>query len=125
MKKQMIFKPPLSKKKAHSISNGIFLISIAVLLVTNAWWPGILVALWATLTSRQYLTARYYSAVISTVIFLGLLIASIYQFNFDILAPVLLVVGGIFIIFREYFFPEDTNGEDKAAEIIEDAQIDE
>jgi hypothetical protein len=35
--------------------------------------------------------------------------------------PILFVIGGIYIIFREYFFAQDTNGEDVAEEIEEDA----
>lgn len=120
----MVFKV-MSKKKAHSISNGIFLISLGILIVTNAWWPGILLAIWATLASRQFLSGRLYYAIISSIVLLGLFTISFFKYDFDILAPVLLVVGGIFIIVREYFFTEDTNGEEKSVEIIEDADLDE
>lgn len=115
----------MSKKKAYSISNGIFLISLAILIVTKAWWPGILLAIWATLASRQYLSGRLYYAIVSSIVLLGLFAISFFKYDFDILAPILLVVGGIFIIVREYFFTEDTNGEDKSIEIIEDADLDE
>lgn len=115
----------LSKKKAYAISNGIFLISLGVLIVTKAWWPGILLAIWATVASRQYLSGRFYYAIISSIVLLGLFALSFFKFDFDILAPILLVVGGIFIIFREYFFTEDTNGEEKSVEILEDADINE
>jgi hypothetical protein len=116
-------KKVMSKKKANAISNGVFLISLAILIVTGDWWPGIILAIWATLVTRQFLTGRYYYAVVSSVVFLGIVIVSHFQFDFDILAPVLLVIGGLFIIVREYFFTEDTNGEDKAIEIIEDSDV--
>ncbi len=115
----------VSKKRASAISNGIFLIAIGILIVTGAWWPGILLALWATVASRQYLSGRMYYAILSSIVLLGLFALSYFKFDFDILAPVLLVVVGIFIIIREYFFAEDTNGEEKSKEIIEDASIDE
>jgi hypothetical protein len=113
----------MSKKKASAVSNGIFLISLAILIVTDAWWPGIIIAVWATVASRQYLSGRYYYAVISSIVLLGLVVVSYVKFDFDILAPVILAVAGLFIIVREYFFTEDTNGEDKAVEIIEDADV--
>ncbi len=115
----------MSKKKAHAISNGIFLISLGILIFTNAWWPGILIALWATLASRQYLTGRVYQAIITSIILIGLFVVSLVKFDYAIIAPVLLVVGGIFLIVREYFFEGDTNGEDTSEIIIEEADIDE
>lgn len=115
---------PMPLKKASAISNGIFLVSLGILLFTEFWWPGILLALWATIASRQYLSGRLYYALSSSVILLGLFIAALINFNFDILAPILLVIGGMIIIVREYFFPGDTNGEEKSQEILEDADID-
>lgn len=115
----------MSKKKAHAISNGIFLISLGVLIFTNTWWPGMLIALWATLASRQYLTGRVYQAVITSIVLIGLFVVSLVKFDYDIIAPVILVVGGIFLIIREYYFEGDTNGEEASEKIIEDTDIDE
>ncbi|MFQ5729417.1 MAG: hypothetical protein ACE5GN_03555, partial [Waddliaceae bacterium] len=86
-------------------------------------WPGIILAIWATIGSRQYLAGRIYQAVLTTFILLGIFFTALYKFNFEALAPVLLVVGGIFIIVREYSFSKDTNGEEKSEEIKNDADI--
>jgi O-antigen ligase len=115
----------MSNKKVHAISNGIFLICLGLLIVTGMWWPGIILAIWATVFSRQYLSGRIYYAIVSSIVLLGLFVVSYFKFDFEYLAPILLVVGGIFIIVREYFFTQDTNGEEKSVEIIEDAEIDE
>ena len=114
----------MSKKKAHAISNGIFLISLGILILTNAWWPGILLALWASMATRQFLTGRVYYAMLTSLILLGLFFVTLFKFH-DYLAPVILVVSGIFLIVKEYFFEEDTNGEDKSQQLLEDAEIDE
>lgn len=117
--------PILSKKKAHAVSNGVFLISLAILIFTGAWWPGLLLAIWATLASRQYLNGRHYTAALTTFVLVGLFIISYIKYDFDVLAPVLLAVGGIFLMVKELYFESDTNGEDKSVEIREDAELDE
>ncbi len=117
-------RPPLSKHKAHSISNGIFLVSLGILILTGLWWPGIILAIWATMASRQYLSGRIYYASLTTFVFIALFFLALLKFDFDILAPVLLVVAGIFLIVKEYYSPDDTDGEEKSEEIIEDAELD-
>lgn len=110
----------MSKRKADAISNGAFLIALGVLFYTNFWWPGILAAIWISIGLRQFLTGRIYDLCISTIILLGLFAMTVFNFEWAVLLPVLFIVGGIYIIFREYFFAEDTNGEDKSQEILDD-----
>ncbi|ADI38659.1 putative membrane protein [Waddlia chondrophila 2032/99] len=114
----------MSKKKAHAISNGIFLIGLGILILTNAWWPGILLALWAMLASRQFLTGRKYQAVLTTVIFLGLFILAMLKFDYDFIAPVMLVIGGIYLIVKEFYYENDTNGEETSQLIKDNADLD-
>jgi len=116
--------PLLSKKKSEAIGNGAFLIGLGILFATNAWWPGILLALWVSIGLRQYLSGRNYDFFISSIILLGLYIVSYFDLQWSILMPVLFVVGGIYIIVREYFFAQDTNGEDKSQEILDDIDTD-
>lgn len=119
------FRQPLvSKKKIDAISNGAFLISLGILFATDTWWPGILLAIWVTLALRQYLSGRSYDLFVSTLILIGLFLISILKLDWAILMPILFVIGGIYIIFREYFFSEDTNGEDKSQEILDDIDDD-
>lgn len=96
----------MSKRKADAISNGIFLIGIGILVFSGYWWPGILLAIWATLATRQYLTGRIYDLVLTTILLVGLSIVIILNLNWSVLVPVLLVLGGLHIIFREYCFAE-------------------
>lgn len=114
-------KPLLSKNKTDAISNGAFLVILGMLIYANAWWPWILIGLWAWVAIRQFFSGRNYDLIISTVILLGLFIVSFFDIKWSILMPILFVIGGIYIIFREYFFAQDSNGEDVAEEIEEDA----
>lgn len=110
----------LSKRKSEAISNGVLLISLGILFYTNAWWPGILLAIWATLALRQYLSGRIYDLMISSVILIGLFLITFFNVNWSLLMPILFIVGGIYIIFREYFFAGATDEEDKSEEIKDD-----
>ena len=116
-------KPLMSKQKSEILSNCVFLLGLTILLYTGAWWPGILLALWATLALRQYLTGLMYDVIVTSVLLIGLFVVSFFQIDWNVLMPILFVLGGIYIIFREAYFSGDTNGEDKAKEIEEDVDI--
>lgn len=110
----------LSKRKSEAISNGILLICLGILFYTNTWWPGILLAIWATLAVRQYFSGRIYDLIISSAILISLFLIIFFHIDWSLLMPVLFVVGGIYIIFREYFFAGATDEEDKSEEIKDD-----
>jgi hypothetical protein len=114
----------LSEKRASAISNGLFLISLGILVYTNLWWPGILLAIWITMSSKQYLTGRIYDAFITTFVLVGLFAATIINIDWAFLLPTLFIVAGIFIIYREYSGRHETLEEDKSEEIIEDVDLD-
>ena len=110
----------LSKRKSEAISNGVLLISLGILFYANAWWPWILLAIWTTLALRQYFSGRIYDLFISSIVLIGLFLISFFNVNWSVLMPILFVVGGIYIIFREYFFAGATDEEDKSEEIKDD-----
>lgn len=101
----------ISKKKAEAISSGIFLIALGLLFYFNAWWPGILLAMWAFLATRQSLTGRHFDAIVTTFILVGLFTVMTFQISWAVLGPLLFMVGGFYIIFREYYFNRDPEGE--------------
>lgn len=99
---------PLSKGKADAISNGVFLMSLGILLYTNKWWPWILLALCLMLMIRQLLTNRKFDMMVSLAIFGTLFVLAYFEISFSVLMPVLFVAGGAYLILREYLF---SNGE--------------
>lgn len=116
-----MFHQIVSKNKADAISNGVLLICIGILFFAKTWWPWFLLAIWLWLGLRQVLTGRKYDFIVSTIVILGLFIFSFFNVEWAIVVPVLFVIGGIALIFREYVFPKDTNGEDVADEIKDDS----
>lgn len=106
----------MSKRKADAISNGVFLVGLGILVYSDKWWPGILLVLWAYLATRQYLTGRIYDLVVTTILLIGLFVVTLLDLNWTIIVPVLLVLGGIHIIFREYCVAEGIADEDLTEE---------
>lgn len=118
-------KPITSHRRADAISLGIFFIGLGIISYLNTWWPQILLVIGASLALRQYLRNRFYDMGLSFFIFGGLFIVYFFNTSWDILMPILFTIGGIYIIFREYFVTKERIGENKveeAAEEIEDEQ---
>lgn len=101
--------PQMSRRKADAISNGIFFILLGILFYTNAWWPGILIAIGVTFALRQFLTGRAIDFFVTLGILAFIIAVSFAGFTFSILMPLLFVLGGIYIIIREFFFPYGFN----------------
>lgn len=112
----------MSKRKADAISNGVFLVGLGIMVFSNTWWPGILLVLWATLAVRQYFTGRMYDLIVTSVLLIGLFIITFLNLNWTVIVPVLLILGGIHIIFREYCVAEGVTEEDDPIENIEEQE---
>lgn len=105
--------PITTHKRADNISIGFLLIGIGILIYLNSWWPSILLVLGFALVARQYLRGRHYDMAITAIIFGGLYIFFFFEDSLHILMPVLFTLGGLYIIFREYFVTKERFGEDK------------
>lgn len=98
---------PLQKRKADAIGNGVFLMALGILLYTNQWWPWILLALCLSLVIRQVLTARYFDMWVSIAVLGTLFVVSYFNITLAFLIPTLFVIGGAYLILREYFYSDD------------------
>lgn len=114
-----------TKKRAKVIAFALFLIGLAVLTMTKAWWPGIMAVVGIPLATRQYLLGRHYDAGISLFVFLGVFITVQFDISWQVLLPVLFTLGGIYIFFREYIesrTPSEPEVEEEINEQIEEEQ---
>lgn len=103
--------PHFPKRKADTISNGVFLILLGVLFYTGQWWPGILFALGLTFAVRQFLTGRrldFFITVVVVAILGGITLAG---HIFSGFFPILFVAAGIYLIAKEIllFKPPSSN----------------
>lgn len=101
--------PKVSYRRAKALSSSFFLICLAILLVTDKWWPGILLAIGLPLSLRHLLLGRKYDMVLSLIIFVGGYFISGYEIAWNILAPTILVIAAIYMLLREFFDPEITS----------------
>jgi len=116
--------PIVSRKRAKAFSLALFLIGLAILTYTQAWWPGIMLVVGLPLALRQYLSGRVYDMCVSLFVFVGVFITVAFDISWQILLPILFTLGAIYIFFREFLegstAHEDEEEEDKNLEIEEE-----
>lgn len=115
-----------TKRRAKAISLALFLIGLAILTYTHAWWPGIMLAIGIPLALRQYLLGRRYDMAISLFVFVGVFLTVQFNISWEILLPVLFTLGAIYVFFREYIESKETplaeEEEDINLEVEEDLE---
>lgn len=107
-----------SKKKAYALSTALFLLGLAALIATNAWWPGIMLGVGLPLALRQYLLGRTYDTMITLLVFIGTFVTVQFDISWQVFLPILFSIGALYILAREFLTPEEPTEEEKE----EDAQ---
>jgi hypothetical protein len=109
------------RKQASSISGGIFLIGLGMLMITGWWWPGILVVVGLSGGAEQIFRGRTSSGIWTIVTLCGIaLVFTIIQstdVTWGIIGPFILIALGVITLVRifylkdepeEYFVAEET-----------------
>lgn len=112
-----MFKAITSKRKAQAVSTALFLLGLASLVFTDAWWPGIMLVVGLPLALRQYLLGRTYDMMITLLVFVGTFVTVQYDISWRIFLPVLFTLGALYILFREFFGPDETTEEEKEEDV--------
>lgn len=94
--------PLVSKKKAQALSTALLLLGLAALVITDAWWPGIMLAVGVPLALRQYLLGRTYDMAVSLLIFVGTFILVGFDISWKVFLPTIFTIGAIYILCREF-----------------------
>lgn len=110
-------RPLTSKKKAQALGTALFLLGLAVLVFTQAWWPGIMLVVGLPLALRQYLLGRTYDMGISLLVFAGTFITVQYDISWRILLPTLFTIGALYVLAREFVEPDRVTEEEKEQDI--------
>ena len=105
--------PITSKKKAQALSTALFLLALAVLIVTENWWPGIMLAVGLPLALRQALMGRTYDMCISLLVFVGTFVTVQFNIAWKVFLPMLFSIGAIYILCREFLTPDEPTEEEK------------
>lgn len=105
--------PITSKKKAQTLSTALFLIGLATLIFTDAWWPGIMLIIGLPLALRQYLLGRTYDTMVTLLVFIGTFVTVQFDISWRVFLPILFTLGALYILFREFFGPDETTEDEK------------
>lgn len=116
--------PITSKKKADALSTSLFLLALATLIFTQAWWPGIMLILGLPLALRQYLLGRTYDTLVTLLVFIGTFVTVQFDISWRIFLPILFTLGAIYIFFKEFFGPDETDEEEKEEQINHEIEED-
>jgi len=101
-----------SRKRAQAYASACLLIGLAILALTETWWPGIMLVIGLPLALRQFLLGRLYDTMISLLVFVGTFITVQFDISWRILLPILFTLGAIYIIAREYLEARTENEEE-------------
>lgn len=96
--------PNLSRRKAGAIANGLFFVLLGIIIYTDAWWPGIILAIGVNIGIRQFFAKREKDLYITLVIISLIGVISFFNISSTTLISFLFILGGIYLILREYFF---------------------
>lgn len=88
------------RKTSGGITGGIIMIGIAVLLVTDYWWPGIMFVIGAALAIPALLRKEYSKAGLAVVIFAGIPFVVTAMVNITYVAAAVLAIVGLYNIIR-------------------------
>ena len=109
--------PITSRKKAQALSTALFLIGLATLIFIDAWWPAIMLIIGLPLALRQYLLGRTYDTMITLLVFVGTFVTVQFDISWRIFLPILFTLGALYVLFREFFGPDDATEEEKEEEL--------
>ena len=108
--------PRTSKKRAKAISSALFLTGLAIVLISSHVWPLIMLVIGVPLAIRQFLLGRDKDMLVSLFVFLGVYITAQFDVSWQILLPVLFIMGAIYILAQEFLttfdHPESEDEED-------------
>ena len=120
-------KPLTSQKRAKVFANTIFLIGLAIVIYLHSYWPGLLLVLGTSLALKQYLLGRFHDMMLTLVIYITSFIIAGLHIAWDILIPVLLVLGGIYVLCKEWVESSFTSEAEKEYDLnkeIEESSAD-
>ena len=96
------------QRQANSISGGIFLISLGVLMVTGWWWPGIMVAIGLASGASLIFRGKVWQGIGSMAFFIGIALAFELVRRTDIswmaIVAFILIGMGVITIVKAFFF---------------------
>ena len=102
------------RNRTPSVSGGIFLIGLGILVFTSWWWPGILLVIGLASSAELILRGKYLSALVTFAFFAAIPLFVSADIPWRIVGPFILIAMGAAAIFRSISQP--TQNDDKPVE---------
>ena len=102
------------RNRIPSVSGGIFLIGLGILVFTSWWWPGILLVIGLASSAELILRGKYLSALVTFAFFAAIPLFVSADIPWRIVGPFILIAMGAAAIFRSISQP--TQNDDKPVE---------
>lgn len=109
-------KPIVSSARAKSLAIVVFLTGLAIVSISNTWWPEILPAAGVAIAFRHFLLGQLHDMFLSLVIFFGAYAAYRYPVPWPFFWPFLFLSAALYVLVYEFLL-DRTRSE---AEIEED-----
>jgi len=98
--------PIFFKKTQLTYIASLFFLGLIILIVTEAWWPGIMLVVGLPLALRQYLANRVYDMYITLLVFVGAFVTVQFDIVWRIFLPVLFSIGAVYVLCYEFLKSE-------------------
>jgi hypothetical protein len=99
------------QRVASSISGGIFLISLGILIITDWWWPGIMLAIGLSGGAEQIFRGHTARGISTMAFFcaipLAVWIVQETTIPWGIIGPMILIALGVIILVRAFLLREE------------------
>jgi hypothetical protein len=102
------------RNRTPSISGGVFLIGLGILVYTGWWWPGILLVIGLASSAELILRGKYVAALTTFSFFAAIPLVVSADIPWHIMGPFILIAMGASAIFRSLGRP--TEKENTSAE---------
>lgn len=102
------------KRRASTISGGIFLISLGVLLFTGWWWPGIMFAIGLSAGAELVFRGKFLRGIGTLIFFcaIPIIIWIIQEVNvpWEVVGPLVLIGVGVIILVKTFLLGKSLSG---------------
>jgi len=99
------------QRKASGISGGIFLISLGILIITNWWWPGIMIAIGLAGCAELVFRGKIWRGIGTLAFFCAIpvvvWIVQAVAIPWALVGPMILIGIGIIVLVKAFYLREE------------------
>jgi hypothetical protein len=89
--------------EGNGVAGALLLIGLAVLMLTNWWWPGIMVVLGIAIGTGLVSEGKVLPGLIAAAIFFGIPLLAEFQVRWETFGPLALIGLGVIGLARSFF----------------------